>query len=138
MAIVKLSADLRQLLALGLIARLDADSGPAKIEFYAGTILADTDTAITSQTLLGTVTCSDPSSTSTAGVITFDTITQDSAADASGTMSFALLKDNSGDPVMLFDVTATGGGGALTANTLTIVAGGPIACGGLTLTMPGA
>lgn len=138
MAIVKLSADLRQLLALELIARLDADAGPAKIEFYEGTILADADTAITSQTLLGTVTCSDPSSTSTAGVITFDTITQDSAADASGTMSFALLKDNSGDPVMLFDVTATGGGGALTANTLTVVAGGPIACSGLTLTMPGA
>lgn len=138
MAVTKLSTAARQAMAEALIAQIDADAGAATLKFYTGTQPAGPGTAITSQTLLGTLTCSDPAATATSGVITFGAITQDSSADADGTATWARMADNSGDAVADFDVTNTAGDGAIKLNTTTIVAGGPILLSSFTITMPGA
>lgn len=138
MAVIKISSAARTAMADALIAQIDADSGAATLKFYTGTQPAGPGTAITDQVLLGTLTCSDPAATSSAGVITFAAITQDGAADAGGTAAWARLADNSGDAVFDFDVTNAAGSGAIKLNTVTIVAGGPITMTSFTITMPGA
>lgn len=137
MAYLKLIPSARSAMALALIAVLDAGAGPVTIEFYTGAYPALPSTAIAAQVKLGTLTCSDPVATDAGGVVTFGTITQDSAADATGTAAWARIKDGAGVGVMDVDVTATGSAGVITLNTVSIVAGGPIAMTGFTLTIGG-
>lgn len=131
-------------LADDIIARLDVGSGPALIRFYPAPMPAGPATAITTQALLGTLTCSDPCATRVAGVITFAAVTQDDAADADGTAAWARLVDSSGSAVIDLDVTRavdpdTGlpGTGAILLNDTDIVAGGPISMNSLILTIGG-
>ena len=122
----KIDATVANSMAAAILAAISAGSGPGLIRVYTGSPPATPATAITTQTLLGTLTCSDPAGSSSGGVITFGAITQDSSADAGGTAAWARLVDSDGVGVMDVDVTATGGGGAIELNTVTIVAGGPI------------
>ncbi len=105
---------------------IDAGSGPGTIAFYTGTIPADTATAVTSQVLLGTLTFSDPCGTVSSGVLTLSAVTSDSSADATGTASWARIKDSNGTVVADGNITTTGGGGMIQMNTTNIVIGGPI------------
>lgn len=136
--LVKLSIAVRSALAETLIAQIDAATGPAMIEFYSGTQPDGPNTAVTNQVLLGTLTCSANSATQDAGVVTFAEIIQDAAADASGQVNWARLRDGAGVAVADFDVSNNQGPGAIKLNTVTIVRDGPIAIQSLTITMPGA
>ena len=136
--ILRFAPALRGDIADLIISYLDAGAGPAIIEFYTGAIPAALGDTLTDQVKLGTLTCSDPAATQTAGVITFGTITQDSAADASGTAAWAYIKDSTGAIVHAVDVTDNAGDGFIKVNTTTIVAGGPIAITSITLTVGGA
>lgn len=136
--ILRLSPALRSDIADLWISYFGAGGGPAVIEFYTGAIPTALGDALTDQVKLGTLTCSDPAATQTAGVITFGTITQDSAADASGTAAWAYIKDSTGAIVNAVDVTDNAGDGFIKVNTTTIVAGGPIAITSLTITVGGA
>lgn len=136
--ILRLSPALRSAIAAAWIAQLDAGAGPAIIEFYTGSIPANLSDALTTQVKLGTLTCSDPTATEAAGVITFGAITQDSAADASGTAAWSYIKDGNGAVVMAVDVTDNAGTGFIKINTTTVVAGGPILINSLTITVGGA
>ena len=104
------------------------DAGPAAgtIKFYTGSMPATTEDTVTTQTLLGTLTFSDPCGTVTSGTFTASAITDDSSADASGTATWCRVLDSTGVSVIDLDVTNTGGGGAVQLNTVVIVAGGPI------------
>lgn len=105
---------------------IDAGAGAGTIKIYNGTQPASASDAVTSQTLLGTLTFSDPCGTVASGSLTMSAITQDSSADATGTASWARIADSTGATVMDIDVTNTGGGGTLQLNTVNIVVGGPI------------
>ena len=105
--------------------RLNA-GGAATAEVYTGTKPATPDTAITSQVLLGTCTCSATAGTYANRRYTFNAITQDSAADASGTATWTRFKSGAGTAVLDVDVTTTGGGGFMQMNNTAITAGGPI------------
>ena len=105
--------------------RLNA-GGAATVEVYTGTKPTKPDTAITTQTLLGTCTCSATAGTYANRRFTFNAITQDSAADASGTATWARFLDGAGTGVLDVDVTTTGGGGFMQMNNTAITAGGPI------------
>lgn len=121
--------------ATDLHTALNAGSGAAVIKFYDGTKPAGPDTAISSQTLLGTLTCSDPAGSVSGRVLTFSSITNDSAADASGTASWARLLDSSGTAVLDVSVGLSGSGADLIMNTTTFVSGaGPISISSLTVT----
>jgi hypothetical protein len=112
--------------ASDFLAAIDADAGAGQLKFYTGTQPAGPDTAITSQVLLGTLTLSDPAGSVTGRVLTLGAVAEDSAADATGTATWARMLDNSGDAIADFSVTATGGGGDIELNTVSIVEFGPI------------
>lgn len=136
--ILRLIPALRADIADLWISYFNAGSGPATVEFYTGTIPTALGDTLTTQVKLGTLTCSDPAATQAAGVITFGTITQDSAADAGGTAAWAYIKDSTGAIVNAVDVTDEAGDGLIKLNTTTVVEGGPILISSLTFTVGGA
>ena len=116
---------------------INAGAGAGTLKFYTGTQPTDADDAITTQTLLGTLTFSDPCELSIVdGLLTFDSITEDSAADATGTVTWARIEDSDGNTVFDCDVTATGGGGVIEINTTAIVIGGAIRTTSFAITIP--
>ena len=138
MAVMKLLAAVRTALATALLTAFDVGDGPCELKIYDGAQPAGPATAVTTQVLLGTLTCSDPIGSAAAGALTFGSVTQDSAADASGTASWARLLDGDGNALADFDVTVTAGSGVVKLNTVTIVAGGPIAVTSFVITIGGA
>ena len=115
---------------------IDAGAGAGTIKVYTGTQPTTAADAIVAQVLLGTLTFSDPCGTSASGTLTMSAITQDSAADATGTATWARIADSTGATVCDVDVTATGGGGTLQFNTTSFVIGGPILISAFTITVP--
>ncbi len=112
----------------------NAGSGPATIKLYTGTKPAGPGTAITSQVLLGTLTCSDPAGTVSARSLNFGAVTADASADNAGTATWARIADSDGVAVVDIDVTLTGGGGFGQMNTTLIAAGGPITAPSVVIT----
>ena len=114
---------------------MDAGAGPATLKVYTGSKPATPETAIGAQVLLGTLTFSDPcAADASGGVLTFSSITQDPAADASGTAAWARVADSNGVAIWDGTVTAVGGGGDFQLNIVSITAGGPIQMTSATLT----
>lgn len=138
MAVMKLLVADRTSLASYLATIFDDQSGPCTLEVYDGSQPAGPATAVGAQVKLGTLTCSDPIGTGGSGALTFGAITQDSAADASGTATWCRLKDGGGTARADFDVSNGAGTGVLKLNTVTIVIGGPIAVTSFVITIGGA
>ena len=108
---------------------IDAGDSAGVVDVYANTRPTDAATAVGSQTLLGTLTFSDPCGTVSGNTLTMSAITQDSAADATGTATWARISSVNSSvktTVMDIDITATGGGGTMQMNTTNIIVGGPI------------
>ena len=126
MATVRFASTLKNNVLTPVQAAIDAGTTGGTIKIYSGSMPTTVDTAITSQVLLGTLTFSKPCGTIAAGALTMSAITQDSAADATGTAAWARIADSNGSSAMDIDVSATGGSGALQLNTTYIVIGGPI------------
>ena len=126
MATITPTLALRNGYLTNILTALNAGSGPATCKLYTGTKPATPETAVTSQVLLGTMTCSDPAGTVASGTLTFDPITPDSAADAGGTATWARFADSAGNAVMDVDASTIGGAGFLQMNTTNIIEGGPL------------
>lgn len=135
--LIRIKTTIRNSMAQQIANAADAGSGPAKLKFFTGTMPA-ADVAITTQTLLGTLTGSDPVASIDNGTMTFAAITQDNAADNGGTAAFCQLTDSDDNHVCYLDVTNEAGNGAVKLNTVTVVAGGPIRMNSLTITIGGA
>lgn len=131
--IARLNATLKTAFVTSILAALDAGAAEARIDIYSGTMPATPDTAITSQTLLAELVCSDPSGLVASNMLTFDSITQDASANNTGTATWARLRPSTGGAVLDIDVGATGSGAALQLNTTAIVAGGPVIVTSLTV-----
>jgi hypothetical protein len=120
----------------------DADTVAAcgYIEFYTGTMPAKPESAPAGgNTKLGTCTCSITSGVVASGVYTFSAITMDSSADATGTATWARVRDGAGNACFDVDVSVTGGTGTVQMPTTSIVSGGPIAFNSFTIKFaPGA
>ena len=134
MAIITLSATAAGHVLTAINNDLNLGSGAGTIKLYTGTKPTDPDTAITSQVLLGTLTCSDPAGAVSGRTLTFGAVTMDSAADATGTATWARLADSAGVAVIDIDITTTGGGGFGQMNTTSIVIGGPITAPSVVIT----
>jgi hypothetical protein len=109
---------------------LDGGAGAGYIEIRTGSQPATVATAA-SGTLLGTVTLSDPAfgnaTTASPSVATASAITSDTSADASGTAGWFRAYDSAATAIIDGSITATGGGGDMTLDNTSIVAGGTIA-----------
>jgi hypothetical protein len=140
MATLRISTGLRNALANAITAFLDGSSGSpnnAYIEIYTGSMPANPQTAISTQTKLGTLLFAVPSFGSpSTGVITANVISRDDSADATGTAAWARVIRGDGSVAFDADVTATGGGGTIEFNTVSFVSGGPIEISSFTLTVP--
>jgi len=115
---------------------LDAGAGAnATIKLYgAGAGRPATGAAITDQTLIGTLTLSNPSGTISTGTLTFGTIADDTSADADEDIEWARFLDTDGDFVTDMGCGIAASGEELIFNTLTARVGGvvQILSGGLT------
>jgi hypothetical protein len=117
------STTLRNARAQKIIDALDAGTGPGVFRFYTAPRPA-TGGALTTQTLLGTVTLSDPSGAASAGTLTFNAITDDSLADATGAAAWVRGEDSAGGFVLDMDVTDNAGAGPVKMPNVNVVAGG--------------
>lgn len=118
-----------------LRALMDAGAGAATLKLYDGAQPANANTALAGNTLLATLTFSNPAAGgAAAGVLTFDTITEDSSADATGTATFGRIQDSDGN--VIFDGNLGTSDAMIILNTAAIVAGGPVRITSFTITIP--
>ena len=137
MANVRVVAAIRNAPLDAIKTAIDAGAGAGTIKVYTGTQPANADASLSGNTLLGTLTFTDPSApAASSGVLTFSAITQDTSADATGTATWARIADSTGATV--FDCDVGTSGATLNLNTTSIVAGGPIQVSSFTLTDPAA
>lgn len=118
-----------------VVGLIDGGSGAGVLKLYTATQPAGPDTAITSQTLLSTLTFSDPAfGAASNGVATASAITP-GTDDASGTAAWARIETSSGTAVM--DLTVGTSGSDLNFNSVTFTASGAsVSISSLTVTMP--
>jgi hypothetical protein len=109
-----------------------------KLRIYAGTRPTNADTALSGNTLLAELTFAATAfPAASGGTLTANAITQDSAADATGTATFARLFEADGTTVICdLSVTATGGGGEIEFATTSFVANAAIQVTALTISLP--
>lgn len=135
MANIRVAVAARNVMLDALVARMNLGSGSATMKFYSGSQPANGDAALAGNTLLGTLTFGDPAApAAVAGVVTFDTIIEDSAADATNTATWVRIEDSDGNKVFDGDVNTTGA--MININTTAIVTGGPIRVNSFTITLP--
>lgn len=132
---LKITTTIRSALATSLNTEIGAS---CQIKIYAGSRPADPQTAISGQTLLGTLTGNAGGFGSVSnGVLTASAITQDSAADNTGTASFFRIFKSDGTTVVMDGDIGTSGSD-LNLNTTSVVANGPIQISSFAITMPNA
>jgi len=117
----------------------DAGSGAATVKLYDGVVPANADTALSGNTLLATLTMSDPAFAGAADVggsarATANAITDDSSADATGTASFFRCQDS--DALVVMQGAVGSGSGELDLNTTSIVSGAAVSITSFTVTLP--
>ncbi len=137
MAILRLATTARNAATNGVMGLLDAGTGAGTIQIRSGTQPADPQTAPgTDAVVLATVTLADPAAGPAATGVA--TITDPAAvsASATGTATWARFRDSGGAAVMDCDVTATGGGGAITLSTTSLSTGVTVDMSAITYTTP--
>jgi hypothetical protein len=112
----------------------------AVFNIYDGSVPADADTALGAQVLLAQLTCAADAITSivddTPGALaTFDTITSDASADATGTASFFRLLTQSGGTVVGQGTVGTATSD-LILNTVAITSGSTVSITAATILLP--
>ena len=111
-----------------------AAGASALLRIYNGTPPANVGTALSGNTLLAELTCNAtfaPSASS--GVLTLNSITSDSSADATGTASFFRIYKSDGTTAVLQGTVGTSGED-LNLNTTSIVSGAQVAVTSFTIT----
>lgn len=108
-----------------MLAPFNTAASAGLLKIYAGTPPSNADAALGGATLLGTLTMGNPAFTASSHTLTANAITQDSAADATGTATFYRLFQSDGSTVIEQGTVGTSGAD-LNLNTTSIVAGGPI------------
>lgn len=116
--------------------KIDAGSGAGTIKIYGTAQPANANTATSGQTLLATLTFSDPcASAASSRTLTFSAITQDTAIDATAEAIWARIADSDGNTVFDCDVGVSGDSPTITFNTDAFVSGGPAQISSLTLSL---
>lgn len=118
---------------------VDAGAGPGVLRIYSGSVPALVDTALGAQVLLAQLTMSDPAfgaafDANPSATATASAITDDTAADATGTASFFRILDSNG--VVRIQGTVGTSGAELIMNSVAIQIGALVKVTSLTVTMP--
>jgi hypothetical protein len=136
MANVRLANDSLQKAMDAVVDDIDAGAGAGTIKIYSGTQPADGDAALSGNTLLATLTFSDPAfgATNTSGVAAASAITSDTNAAATGTATWARIQDS--DAANVFDCDVGTSGATINLNSVSITSGGTVAITAFTMTHP--
>ena len=126
MPTITLSTDTKDSVLNALKAKIDSGGAAGSIKIYTRTKPAGPGTAITAQVLLGTLALSYPCGDVVDGALTFDPITQDSQADATGTAPWARILASDGSAKADVDASVVGGQGFMQMNTTSVIINGPI------------
>lgn len=103
------------------------------LRIYSGTQPANPDTALSGNTMLANMPCSATfAPNASGGVLTANTISTETAADNSGTATWASLVTAGGTRIV--DMSAGVSGTDLILNTAAISAGAAVSCSSLTIT----
>lgn len=118
----------------------DGGAGAAVLNIYSGTAPTLADDSLSGNTLLAELTMSDPAFGAAADITpgaraTANAITSDTSANASGTASFFRILDSNSNVIVQGTVSATGGGGELQLNSVSISAGVEVEVTSLTITL---
>lgn len=114
------------------VARL-LDAG--KLRIYSGTQPATADTALSGNTLLAELTFNATSAAAAvAGVLTFNAITSDTSADATGTAAFFRALKSDGTSVVMDGTVGTASADAI-INSTAISSGAQVDCTAMTFTV---
>lgn len=119
---LNMSSALRTARAQAIIAAIDAGTSNGTINVYSGTKPATGD-AVTTQTLLGTITFQKPCGTATNGILSFNA-TANTAVGADGTISWARIKNGNGVMVADVDCGVSGSNATIIFNNLNVIVGG--------------
>jgi len=134
---MKLTTSRRSTIAQGILADMaNGTTANPKIQLYSGSMPSSIGGAI-SGTLLAELETSTAVGSESSGVITFDPVSNDTSANATGTVGWARVLDRDGAEALYLTVSVTGGGGDIEMNTLDIVQGGPVAISSGTITVGG-
>ena len=135
---MKFTTALRSTIAQAIVdAMATGTTSTPMIEIYDGTMPGSMGGSITDN-LLAELAMTNAAATQAGGVVTLDTITNDSSANASGTAGWARILDRDGAEVIYLTVSGSGGGGDLELNTVSITSGSPVAITSGTITVGGA
>jgi hypothetical protein len=139
MAVLRLATTSRDAAADAVVDRLDVGTTNAagKLEIRSGTMPADPQTAPPADSaVLATVVLANPAAGNAASGSA--TITDPAAvtASATGTATWARFYNRDNGAVMDCDVTATGGGGAITLSSTSLSSGITVDMGAITFTVP--
>jgi hypothetical protein len=119
-----------------MLGALITPAAGGKLRVYSGTRPTDADTALSGNTLLAELTLGSPAYPSASGgVLTANTITGDTSADATGTASFVRVLQSDGTTVM-YDLSVGVGTGEVQFSTLSFVAGVAVNLTSFTITNP--
>lgn len=134
MANVRLTNDSNAAACDAVVDRIDT-GGAGTIEIRSGTQPADADDAATG-TLLATLTFNATAfgAANSSGVATANSITSDTNADATGTATWARIKNGSGTTI--FDCDVATSAATINLDSVSIVAGGTVAISSFTMTHP--
>ena len=128
---LKFSTALRNALMDAITAYAGAN---ALISIYTGTQPTDANTAVGSQVLLGTLTCGATlAGAAVGGVLTLNTISSDTSADATGTATWFRLLKSDGATVVLDGSVGTASAD-LILNTTSVVTAATITISSATIT----
>ena len=134
---MKFTTALRYTIAQAIVdAMATGTTSTPMIEIYDGTMPGSMGGSITDN-LLAELAMTNAAATQAGGVVTLDTITNDSSANASGTAGWARILDRDGAEVIYLTVSGSGGGGDLELNTVSITSGSPVAITSGTITVGG-
>lgn len=117
------STSLRNSRGQAIINAINSGAGSGSALFYDGTKPANGG-VITNQVLLGTVTFAEPAASVANGTVTFNTITDDSIADATGVAQFVRVLDGDGAFVMDLAVTDLNAAGPVKMASTSVYQGG--------------
>jgi len=134
MTATKFSPILRNTRSQAIADAIGAGTGPGTMSFYTLPRTPLAGAAITTQTLLATVTCSDPAGTVSNGVLTFASIADDILADNTGNAGWMRVLESNGAWVVDMDVTDEVGAGPVKMPSTQIYAGGIVHYSSLVIT----
>lgn len=140
MATSRINNNVAKTMCDAVVDALDAGAGAATVTIYDGAMPTNCEDA-DAGTVLAILTCSDPAFGAAADLApgaraTASAVTGDSSANATGTADYFRAKDSNGVVVLQGDVTATGGGGAMELNSITINTGVAVDITAWTVTVP--